>query len=156
LAAPHLELWSSKHFPWLSAAGRRFMVAGSPTRSREPYFWERWLERLWPNLFGADLPGALVMESSTGRELFRVVHRSQLGWGQLSEDGSTLMTQEWLDQGRDVCAFHFWDISPRRAYVGRSPRQPWGCWCWSHCRARFARGAAARDLDSCPLGQRTG
>src|SRR5262249_10619545 len=81
---------------------------------REPYFWETWLEKYWPELFGDDIDGALVMETATGRELFRVVNRAKASYA-LSDDGSTLVTVDPAPGPDKIVIIRVWDIPPHRA-----------------------------------------
>jgi hypothetical protein len=93
------------------------LLHGYQSRRRESYFWEAWLEKRWPDIFGDHIPAVSVLETATGRELFRVLRH---GWQArlLSDDGSTLVTVDALsDEARDGFATRIWDVSPTRAYL---------------------------------------
>jgi hypothetical protein len=101
-------------FSGLPAHGRHFAATG--VRERAEYFWDKWLEPLCPELFGAKVHCAIALKSSTGRELLHVVNRGK-DFACLSEDGSTLMTMDPLDRADRTVAIRFWDIDPQRAYA---------------------------------------
>lgn len=91
---------------------------GEQQRKREPWFWERWLEKQWPHWFGESKSCILVANPSTGREYFRCYGNAFEPL--LSEDGSTLVVsvpQLWDAEGllieRRICAL---DVQPHRAY----------------------------------------
>lgn len=72
-----LNFPTANYIPMQTPDGRFFVIGGWQVRHREPYFWEKWLEKRWPLLFGEGLEGAMVMETATGRELFRVLGRAR-------------------------------------------------------------------------------
>jgi hypothetical protein len=95
--------------------GRHFLIRGVQQRGRAPYFWEAWLEKLWPDVFGDNLHGVLVIESATGRELFRSFKRDRLAFT-LSEDASTLMSFERVEVPGDRVVIRVYDVLPTRAW----------------------------------------
>ena len=105
---------TSNNVPVLTPSGRQFVIAGSRSRGREPYFWELWLEKRWPNLFGEGVSGALVMDSVSGHEMFRVVNYGKQEY-RLSDDGGTLLTVDALND--DVQMIRIWDVHPHRAWI---------------------------------------
>jgi hypothetical protein len=95
---------------------RHFCIPGSLVRNRAHFVWEEWLQRRWPKLFGDSSQITLVMESATGRELFRTAHNDMAKW-LLSDDASTLVIVNFVAgdaEDRVVCV---WDVSPTRAYL---------------------------------------
>jgi WD40 repeat protein len=117
LATAPINIASGRVAPEITPDGRHVLLHGHQWRQREPYFWEAWLEKRWPDVFGHSIPAVSVMETATGRELFRVLRH---GWQSrmLSDDGSTLVTVDALsDEGRDGFATRIWDVSPTRAYL---------------------------------------
>ena len=117
IATTPIEVQSWNLAPILTPNRRHFLVIGRQRRDREPYFWEAWLEKRWPDIFGDHIPAVSVMETATGRELFRVLRH---GWQSrlLSDDGSTLVTVDSLsDEEKAGFATCVWDVSPTRAYL---------------------------------------
>jgi WD40 repeat protein len=97
--------------------GRHVLLFGHQSRRREPYFWEAWLEERWPDIFGDRIPAMSVMETATGRELFRVL-RHGWQWFALSDDGSTLVTVDAADgDAENRFIVRVWDVSPAKAYL---------------------------------------
>ncbi len=99
--------------PDLSTDSRHVVIRGERKRDREPYFWEKWLEKPWPELFGDGVRTTMVMETATGRELFRVANMG--GWI-LSDDGSTLVTT-YRAEGEQIVTTRVWDVHPHRAWT---------------------------------------
>lgn len=96
-----------------------FVIQGVQSRGRNAYFWEKWLDDGWPDFLGEGRPFASIVESATGRELFRV-HRGKpndLRHTLLSDDGSTLVTVELVDFRTGTNTLRIWDVQPRRAYA---------------------------------------
>jgi hypothetical protein len=110
-----LNFRTANYIPMLTRDGRQFVIGGWQMRNREPYFWETWLEKYWPELLGDDIDGALVMETATGRELFRVVNRAKESYA-LSDDGNTLVTVDPAPGPEKTVIIRIWDIPPTRAY----------------------------------------
>jgi WD40 repeat protein len=81
---------------------------------RQPYFWDRWLERIWPEGVGDSHHHALIIDKSTGRELFRLRNNRAMGY-QLSADGSTLIGQVRVNH--QPSTIRVWDVHPRRAWT---------------------------------------
>jgi hypothetical protein len=102
--------------PELTSDGRHFVIGGRQQRTGEPCFWEAWLENRWPELFGNGLPGALVMESATGRELYRTVNSGDYSYA-LSHDASTLITVDRWDKGSSTMAIRVWNVRPTTAWL---------------------------------------
>src|SRR5262249_12455129 len=100
--------------PLLTPDGRHCLFLGVLQRKRE-YFWEAWLDKLWPDLFGDNLHCALVMESATGRELFRLFKQGRANYI-LSEDASTLVSVEPVEIPDYGCVMRVCDVSPARAW----------------------------------------
>src|SRR5207249_933569 len=92
--------------------GRHFVIRGQYQRNRPASFWEKWLDEHWPELLHDMAWGVLVMETTTGRELFRGVNCGKTS-ATLSADGSTLVTSEALeDDVRVPCLIRVWDVHP--------------------------------------------
>jgi len=90
------------------------LAVGVQKRGRPPYFWEPWLERWWPAWFGDNVPAAVVMHTTTGRVLFRILQ----GVGRqhsLSDDGSTLATVE--HETDSAIVIRVWDVHAQRAWI---------------------------------------
>ena len=104
------------YHPALTPDGRHFLMRGMQKRNRQPYFWEPWLEKRWPDVFGDNLHGVLVMESATARELFRVVKLERQAFV-LSEDASTLVAIERVEVPGDRVVIRVWDVRPTRAWL---------------------------------------
>jgi hypothetical protein len=106
-------------FPILTPDASHFVIEGVQTRGRNAHFWEKWLDDRWPTLLGEGLPSVLVVESVTGRELFRVQRgkANDLSPIVLSDDGSTLVTVELVDVTTGTHILRTWDVHPRRAYL---------------------------------------
>jgi WD40 repeat protein len=137
-----LNFRTANYIPVLTHDGRHFVIGGWQMRNREPYFWETWLEKYWPDLFGDDIDGALVMETATGRELFRVVNRAKDSYA-LSDDGSTLVTVDAAPGPDKSVIIRIWDIPPTRAQrwaVGVTAATGVGLlalrWAWRRRKAR--------------------
>jgi WD40 repeat protein len=101
--------------PVLTPDGRSFAICGWQQRMRPPFFWEAWLEKQWPELFGDGLPGVLVVESATGRELFRAVNCGDHGCT-LSHDASTLVVVDRHDDS-GTFVIRAWNVQPTRAWL---------------------------------------
>lgn len=119
-AAPtDLELWDSGG--WIrdckqTSDGRHFVFAGRQQRLHEARFWERWFAKWWPERFGDNVPGLVVMESATGRELLRLANAgNQSVWLRLSDNAGTLVTVDAFDDGRRLV--RVWDVQPTRAWL---------------------------------------
>lgn len=110
-----LNFRTANYIPMQTRDGRHFVIGGWQMRNREPYFWETWLEKYWPELFGDDIDGALVMETATGRELFRVVNRAKESYA-LSDDGSTLVTVDPGPGPEKTVIIRTWDLGATRAW----------------------------------------
>jgi hypothetical protein len=80
---------TSGYTPLLTRDRRHFVISGGQVRRREPYFWETWLEKKWPDRFGDYRPGVLVVASDTGRELWRALNWGDEAW--LSDNARTLV-----------------------------------------------------------------
>jgi hypothetical protein len=111
-----LTFTTHNYIPMLTPDGRHFAIGGWQTRNGGPYFWEAWLEKRWPEIFGAELEGVIVMESATGRELLRVLKRDKHAH-ELSADASTLITIEPVDNPATVFAIRVWDVHPTTAWM---------------------------------------
>jgi hypothetical protein len=107
--------WSD-HAPTFTSDNRHFVIAGHQERGRPPFFWEAWLERHWANLLGEGLEGVLVMESATGRELFRVLDCGRQR-SDLSDDAGTLITADGLGDADGTSIIRAWDVAPTRAWL---------------------------------------
>jgi WD40 repeat protein len=105
---------TANSLPFGTSDGKHFVIDGWPLRNREPYFWETWLEKRWPAWFGDDAKVAIVVESATGRELFRI-RRSWMA-SQLSTDASTLVTLD-STEGDEASLIRIWDVQPNRAWT---------------------------------------
>jgi len=102
--------------PWPTATpdGRHFHLRGIQTRNRTPFFGEKWLDKWLPQLFGEGRQTDVIVETATGRELFRLLGRGKRGvW--LSDDGSTLVTAD--GESQEDYILRVWDVRPRRAYA---------------------------------------
>jgi hypothetical protein len=135
--------------------GRHFLLNGWQGQRRELYFWERWLEKWLPGEFGDGKEAIVILESTTGRELFRVVNRGTHS-RRLSDDGSILVTVDLHPTTRDA-VIRVWDMHPRRAWtwaVGVAA----GTWLGAWSLRRLWRIARSRSTDraehhnDCPLG----
>lgn len=110
-----LDFTTANYIPVLTPDGRHFVIGGWQQRIREAHFWEAWLETRWPELFGDGLPGVLIMESATGRELFRTVNRGDHAHT-LSDDASTLVTVDRLDDNGPF-VIRAWDVHATKAWL---------------------------------------
>jgi WD40 repeat protein len=106
---------TSTHVPTFTIDGQYFVIGGHQERGRPPFFWEAWLERHWANLLGEGLEGALVMESATGRELFRVLDCGRQR-SDLSDDAGTLITADVVDND-GTSMIRVWDVAPTKAWL---------------------------------------
>lgn len=111
-----LTFTTANCIPMLTPNGRHFAICGWDKRNRPAHFWEAWLEKGWPEIFGDGFEGVMVMESATGRELLRVLKRDGHS-NQLSADASTLITIEPLGEPATVFAMCAWDVHPTRAWM---------------------------------------
>jgi hypothetical protein len=111
-----LTFTTANYIPMLTPDGQHFVMGGWQARNREPFFWEAWLEKRWPELFGNGSRGAIVMESATGRELLRVLQRDGHSH-ELSADASTLITIEPLDNPATVFVIRVWDVHATAAWM---------------------------------------
>ena len=102
-------------FPVPTPDGRHFVLNGWQGEKRELLFWERWLEKWLPGEFGDGKDAVVIMDSTTGRELFRVVNRGAHS-RRLSDDGSTLVTVDLHPTTRDA-VIRVWDVRAGRAWV---------------------------------------
>ena len=98
------------------ADGRHFQVFGSlHVDGEQP--WRAWLADVWPDIFGfqvPDEPFVAVFETATGRKLLWL--RNLGGARQmLSDDGSTLTTEDQTNDGEGGWIFRVWDVSPAKA-----------------------------------------
>jgi WD40 repeat protein len=82
---------------------------------REPYFWEPWLQRIWPHFIAGSHCDTLVIETRTGRELFRLRNSGTQEF-QLSQDASTLLGKEVV-RDAEGSPIRVWDVHPRRAWI---------------------------------------
>ena len=112
-----LDFTTSNYIPMLNRDGSRFVIGGWQRGNPQPRFWEDWLAKWLPDVFGDGLPGVLVMEAATGRELLRVVNRGNETYV-LSEDGSTLITIDPTPGPPGTFALRAWDVSPAKAWRG--------------------------------------
>jgi WD40 repeat protein len=93
--------------------GQRLLVVGLRHAPRS--FWEAWLARWWPARFGENVPGMVVMETSTGRVLFQVF--TPVGDLQfLSHDGAALTTVTESSDRRSTL-IRVWDAGSQRAWT---------------------------------------
>ncbi|GEM_PF-2684231 len=100
--------------PRLTQDCRHLLAAGIQKRSGPPNFLERWLVRWWPEQFDDNVPAVAVMETTTGRVLFRVLKgagRTQF----LSDDGSTLATVD--EPNIQETVIRVWDVQSHRAWT---------------------------------------
>jgi hypothetical protein len=114
-AAIPLDFPTMNYVPVLTADGKHFVIGGFQQRAPAPHFWETWLVSWWPEVFANGLPGVLVMESATGRELFRTVNRGGHSY-MLSDDASTLITIDPVDSTGSF-AIRAFDVHPTRAWL---------------------------------------
>jgi outer membrane protein assembly factor BamB len=96
----------------------RFAIAEAPP-DRPLHFWEEWLEQRWPELFCKARASVLVLDAATGREIFRASgeYHPEFGAPCLSDDGSTLLTDDWLDSDSSSYVIKVWDVWPTKAYL---------------------------------------
>lgn len=111
-----LTFMTHNYIPVMTPDGRHFTMGGWQVRNREPYFWEAWLEKGWPDIFGNELEGVIVMESATGRELLRGLKRDGHSH-HLSADASTLITIEAQENSRTEFVIRAWDVQPTTAWL---------------------------------------
>jgi hypothetical protein len=114
-AAIALDFPTVNYIPVLTADGTHFVIGGFQQRTPAPFFWETWLASWWPEVFADGLPGVLVMESATGRELFRTNNRGDHSY-MLSDDASTLITIDPVDSTGSF-AIRAFDVHPTRAWL---------------------------------------
>jgi hypothetical protein len=114
-AAIPLDFPTVNYIPALTADGAHFVIGDFQQRTRAPFCWEAWLATWWPELFADGLPGVLVMESATGRELFRTTNRGDHSY-RLSNDASTLVTIDPVDRTGSF-AIRAFDVHPTRAWL---------------------------------------
>jgi hypothetical protein len=108
---------TANHLPSFTPDGRRLVIRGWRQLQREPHFWEAWLTKWLPSVFADNVPGVIVVDSSTGEEVFRLLNRAQLGEGRyLSDDGETLVTFDGDENDPEGATISIWDVSPRRAW----------------------------------------
>jgi hypothetical protein len=145
------ELWNHA---WIldfvqTSDRRHFVFAGRQRRNREPHFWDKWLEKWSPNMFGDDVPALVIMESATGQELLRLANAgNQPIWLKLSDDAGTLVTVDAFADGRRCV--RVWDVQPTRAWlwaIGVTAATGIGLlafrWAW---RLRKARKTASKPI----------
>ncbi len=106
---------TANFIPMETPDGKAFVIGGWRARSHEPNFWETGIEQIWPKFFGEGMEGAMVFESSTGRELFHVLDNGAHE-NRLSDDASTLITIEDHPQAENTRVIRVWDVSPSRAW----------------------------------------
>jgi len=112
-----LDFPTANHLPSFTPDGRRLVIRGWRQLQREPYFWEAWLTKWLPSVFADNVPGVIVVDSSTGEEVIRLLNRAQLGEGRyLSDDGETLVTFDGDENDPEGATISIWDVSPRRAW----------------------------------------
>lgn len=115
LATAPVDFRTSNHIPWFTPDGRHFAIGGWSRRVREPHFWETWLEKRWPALFGSDGRGVSVMESATGRELFRAGNCGE-GGNSLADDAGTLVTAGATADLDEPRVLDVWEVRPGKAW----------------------------------------
>jgi WD40 repeat protein len=147
-----LDFSTANYIPLLTPDGRHFVIGGWQVRQRQPFFWEVWLEKHWPEVFGDGRPGVLVMETATGRELFRLINRGDQKYS-LSDDGGTLITVDPSGDGEFV--FRAWDVRPTRAWIwaisvalGAGGALQFIVWRWRGLRACSPKGTGVSKARS--------
>lgn len=113
-----LDFPTQNHLPSFTPDGRRLVIRGWRQLQREPHFWETWLAKWRPAIFGDELEGVIVVDTSTGQELLRLVNRAQVGDGRyLCDDGEILVTIDGDENDPDGAVISVWEVSPRRAWT---------------------------------------
>jgi hypothetical protein len=106
--------------PQLTSDGRYFVIQGWHFPGRGVWFVEKWLRTFCPKAFTEQRCGALVMDITSGCELFRAVAPGPVWFDQpwLSDDGSTLVTQNSDSlESLDPIMVRVWDVHPQRAWL---------------------------------------
>ncbi len=107
-AAPGFtNLWPSKED--ITPDGRH-IITTHQLEPESPSFVKKWLKWIWPQNSEAAQRRTVVVEATTGRELFR---RPSEGHAQVSADGSTLL---FMPRNDGPARIEIWDLHPRRAW----------------------------------------
>jgi hypothetical protein len=102
-------------FRTATPGGSRLALAGAMIRTRPPEKWETWLEPWLPEVFAAQRPGVLIVDTATGESVFRIPCRD-FDQVLIADDGRTLITVH-RDQSSGQTAVRVWDVEPRRAWI---------------------------------------
>jgi len=113
-APDHLQ--PSAKAPSFTPDRRHLLAAGTQWRNRPALPWELWLEKRWPALFADGREAVVVLESTTGTELIRLIGPGRNAY-HLSDDASTLVTVDALEDAENQVAIRVWDVSATRAYL---------------------------------------
>src|SRR5262245_27043672 len=127
--------------------GAHFVFCGQRRHDRKPSLLESWLPEWWSSVFGDDRSATVVMETATGRELFRHgTAGNHAFYSKLSDDASTLVTCDWIDEEHHMT--RIWDVHATRAWrwaVGVAAATGLALlalrWAWRRRKARKAMHA---------------
>jgi hypothetical protein len=145
-----------------SSEGAYFTFCGGQRqRDRKLSLLESWLPEWWSSVFGGDRSATVVMETATGRELFRhATAGNHAFYSKLSDDASTLVTCDWIDEEHHMT--RVWDVHATRAWrwaVGMAVVTGFVVltlhWAWRRRKARKA-AAISRQVDHARPDDRIG